>query len=414
MTLRTQQTGCPKQICILLGEPLFGNLLSWTSHSSVGYGKLKPGSAPYNPQQDVFTPLPFIADSQGLVAMTRQPAGSRFNLGPIILTPYVMGEASYWEEGLQQQKIDRLYGSAGLRGSILFERIFPDVYSPFFNLNGLAHKMALEADYSFSDSNEDLTNIAQYNEFDDNAQERFRQRLVINTFGGTLPPQFDPRFYAVRTGAGRGVTDPYYELVEDQQVLRMAWRNRLQTKTGPPDQLRIKDWMTLDLEASYFPEAQRDNFGEDLGLLGGHYQWFLGDRTTLGANAYYDLFDGGQQLWDVSLTSQRTNRMSVNVALQQIKGGGGLDSQILSASLNYVMSQKWRAGISTAYDLGEQINRGQTLSITRTGADFITSLGMTYNQSTGNAGIGLTIMPRFGNLVAGAPDLSSMLSNTAQ
>ena len=140
----------------------------------------------------------------------------------------------------------------------------------------------------------------------------------------------------------------------------------------------------------------------------------LGDRTTLGANAYYDLFDGAQQLWDVSLTSRRTKRMSVNVALQQIKGGGGLDSQILSASLNYVMSQKWSAGISTAYDLGENINRGQTVSITRTGGDFLMSLGMTYDQSTGNAGIGLTIMPRFGNFGGGAPDLSSLLNNTTQ
>lgn len=404
----------PKADLFLLGEPLLGNRLSWTSHSSVGYGKLKPGSAPYNPSQDVFTPLPFIADSQGLVAMTRNQLEAPFNLGPIKLTPYVMGEAAYWEQGLQQQKIDRLYGSAGLRSSILFEKIFPDVYSPFFNLNGLAHKMALEADYSFSDASESLTNVAQYNEFDDNAQERFRQRLVINTFGGTLPPQFDPRFYAVRTGAGRGVTDPYYELVDDQQVLRLAWRHRLQTKTGPPDQLRIKDWMTFDLEASYFPDADRDNFGEDFGLLGGHYQWFLGDRTTMAANAYYDLFNGGQELWDVSLTSKRTNRLSVNVALQQIKGGGGLDSQIVSANLNYIMSQKWSAGISTAYDLGEHVNRGQTLSLTRTGADFLMSLGMTYNQSTGNAGIGLTIMPRFGNFGTGPSNFSSLLDNTAQ
>lgn len=404
----------PKADLFLLGEPLFGNLINWTSHSSVGYGKLKPAAPPYNPQQDVFTPLPFIADVEGLVAMTRNQLEAPFNLGPFKMVPYVMGEAAYWEQGLQAQQVDRLYGSAGLRSSILFERIFPHVHSSFFNLNGLAHKMSLEADYSFSDSSEDLTNIAQYNEFDDNAQERFRERLVINTFGGVLPPQFDPRFYAVRTGAGRGVTDPYYEMVDDQQVLRMAWRHRLQTKAGPPDRQRIKDWMTFDVEASYFPDAQRDNFGEDFGLLGGHYQWFLGDRTTIAANAYYDLFDGGQQLWDVALTSQRTNRLSATVAMQQIKGGGGLDSQILSAGLSYIMSEKWQAGISTAYDLGENVNRGQTISITRTGADFLMNLGMTYNQSTGNAGIGLTIMPRFGNFGGGANDLSSLFSSAAQ
>ena len=57
-------------------------------------------------------------------------------------------------------------------------------------------------------------------------------------------------------GRGRGVTDPYHELVDDLHVLRLGWRHRWQTKVGPPERPRIRDWMTLDLEASFFPERR--------------------------------------------------------------------------------------------------------------------------------------------------------------
>src|SRR5690606_38047281 len=123
-----------------------------------------------------------------------------------------------------------------------------------------------------------------------------------------LPPIYDPRFYAVRSGAGRSITDPYHELVDDQQVVRLAVRQRLQTKVGPPERLRIKDWMTLDLEGSFFPDETRDNFGEDIGLLSSRYRWNVGERTSFLANADYDIFDGGQELWNLGVLSQRSTR----------------------------------------------------------------------------------------------------------
>ncbi|MGE3313491.1 MAG: hypothetical protein AB7O26_00155, partial [Planctomycetaceae bacterium] len=308
-------------------------------------------------------------------------------------------------------QLDRFVATAGVRSSMQFWRVYPSVQSRVFNLNGLAHKMLVEAGYGWTDSTTDLNDIPQYNEFEDDAQERFRQRFLVNTYGGTLPGIFEPRFYAVRTGAGSSVTAPWHELVDDQQVARFALRQRLQTKVGPPERRRIKDWMTLDLEASYFPSEARDNFGEEFGLLGARYAWHVGDRTSLLANATYDLYDDAQQLWNVAVLSQRSERGSVYLGVRQIKGAGGLDSQTLTASYSYIMSPKWISTLGTAYDLGENQNRGQSFTVTRVGLDFLMHIGASFDESKDNAGIAISFEPRIGPFGGGSStQLSSLLS----
>ncbi len=117
------------------------------------------------------------------------------------------------------------------------------------------------------------------------------------------------------------MTDPYFELIDDQHVVRLGWRNRLQTKVGPPDRQRIKDWMIFDLEASVFPNANRDNFGEVLGLINGRYVWNVGERTSLLANGVFDVFDGGQRIWNAGLLTQRSVRGSLYVGFRQVEVG---------------------------------------------------------------------------------------------
>ena len=116
------------------------------------------------------------------------------------------------------------------------------------------------------------------------------------------------------------MTSPYNELIDDQQVVRLAIRQRLQTKFGPPDKQRIRDWMTLDLEASYFPDPGRDNFGVPWGLLTARYAWNMSQRTSMLANAIYDYFPNAPQMWNVGVLSQRSERGSVYLGLQCDQG----------------------------------------------------------------------------------------------
>ena len=397
----------PRGDLYFLGESFLDNIVNYSSHSSVGYAVMNSSAYPTDPAE-VFTPLPYMTNAEGIVAQTRHELELPFNLGPVKLAPYILGEAAYWGDSFSGEPISRLFGRAGMRGSISFQRIFPEIQSDIFNLNGLAHKSLIEGEYALTQTNRNLSEIPQWNEIDDNAQERFRMRFVQDTYGGVLPVQVDPRFYAVRTGAGATVSAPYGELVDNQQVFRLNWHQRLQTKVGPPDLQRVKDWMTLDLGASIFPDANRDNFGQTIGLVNSRYIWNVGDRTSILASSLYDFFPNGQQLWSVGVLSQRSLRGSVYLGVRQVKAGT-LDSQIVTASYSYVMSPKWISTATTGYDLAQARSAGQGFTLTRVGEWLLIHLGANVDVSKNNVGIGIAVEPRLGRDAISSTQLSSLL-----
>ncbi len=397
----------PRGDLYFLGEPVLNNLVNYSSHSSVGYGVMNAASSPTDPIE-VFTPLSYMNSESGIVAQTRHQVEAPFNIGELKVAPFVLGEAAYWGDSLAGEPISRLYGRAGFRSSISFQRVFPLVHSDIFNLNGLAHKSQIDAEYGISGSTRRLSDIAQYNEIDDNAQERFRMRFIRDTFGGVLPAQFDPRFYAVRSGAGSTVTAPYGELVDQQQVLRLNWHQRLQTKVGPPDQQRVKDWMTLDLGASIFPDASRDNFGQTFGLVSSRFTWNVGDRTSVIASSLYDFFPEGQQLWSVGVLNQRSLRGSLYGGLRQVKGGP-LNSLIATTTYSYVMSPKWISSATVAYDVAQSRSAGQGFTITRVGEWLLVHVGCNVDVSKNNFGVGIQLEPRLGRSAISSTQLGSLL-----
>lgn len=56
-------------------------------------------------------------------------------------------------------------------------------------------------EYAWTSVSTGLSEIPQYNEIDENAQERFRARYSQQIFPGVIPEQFNPRNYALRQGA---------------------------------------------------------------------------------------------------------------------------------------------------------------------------------------------------------------------
>mgnify|MGYP002632971304 CR=1 FL=1 len=380
-------------------QPLFNGFAYWSSHSSVGYADLQKGDPPKDITLDPYTPLglPYIQAASGLVAMTRHEIDAPFLMGPVNINPFVMGEAATWDEGLNgQQDVGRFVASGGVQAHLAATRIMPFVRSELWNLNGLAHKSDTYLEYRITDSSEDLDNIAQYNEIDDNATERFRGRYPLQIYGGLIPNEFDPRNYAVRNGAGLWASAPYHELVEDQEVLRFRWRNRLQTKVGPAQSQRIRDWMIWESGLSYFPNASRDNFGEHVGLIYSNYRWNINDRTSVLADGIYDLFQNSQENWSVGVLSQRSSRGSLYAGLRQVKAKNYLDSQTVVASYSYQMSPKWISTASYAYDIAVSESRGSSVTVSRVGLDWVLHIGLGIDTSKDNVGIAFSLEPRFG------------------
>ncbi|WP_145264079.1 LPS-assembly protein LptD [Calycomorphotria hydatis] len=403
----------PKADLYTLSEPLFGGMLTWSQHSSVGYGDLHPGDLP-DPNvypadyANSFTPLPYLADVEGGVFMTRHQLDLHLPMGPLNIVPFVMGEAAYWEQGLDGEEVSRLTVSPGVRSSLQLARIYPKVHSSLFNLHGLAHKIRLEGEYRYTDTTEPIGNIAQYNDLDDDAQEAFRMRIPSVIFGGgPLPPEVDPRFYGVRTGVGSGVTSPVHEILDDQQVVRLALRQRLQTKRGPPGNMRIQDWMTLDLSAAYFPDADRDNFGESVGLAWADYEWFIGDRTSVFASARVDFFDNAPRTYFAGFRTMRSRRGQFTAQFQHIDAGDS-PQNFVNLNYQYQLSPKWLTSLTATFDIADVENRSQAIGITRIGADWLFHLKLHNNEATNDIGASFMIEPRFGPRGASASQLASL------
>ncbi|GIX03600.1 MAG: hypothetical protein KatS3mg113_0606 [Planctomycetaceae bacterium] len=378
-----------------LGEPLLGGLITWSTHNYVSYASLRRSAVPSDPA-DTWSPIPYIVNAEGFVGMTRHALQAPLALGPIMITPYALGEAAAWGEDLTGTSTERLYGRTGIHTALTLTKIDPYITSDIFNLNGLAHKMTLEAHYAWAESTRDLTVLPQYNELFDDAQERFQQRFLWNTYGGVLPNGVDPRFYAVRSAVAVDVTAPYHELVDDQQVLQLMWRHRWQTHAGPIDRPRIRDWMILDLGINYYPRPSRDNYGEPWGLFQTRYAWHVGERTSLLASSTLDFFGEAPRQWNLGLLSQRNLRGSMYLGFRSLEAGD-FHSQILTASYIYKMSDKWMSRFTTAYDVAENQNRGQSLTITRIGEFLLLHVGFHFDASKNNVGAAIAVEPRLGN-----------------
>ena len=387
----------PRADLYSFSKPLFNGLAYWSSHSSAGYADTQQLPSPTDPD-DPYTTLgmTYNSNASGVVAMTRHELAAPFMMGPVNVEPFVMGEAAYWQQGFTSESVDRYLMNTGVRARMTATRVFPFVRNEILNLNGLAHKHDTQLEYAFTQSSRGLNEIVQYNELDDNAQERFRARYPLQIYPGVVPAEFNTRNYALRNGAGLWTSAPYHEVADDFQALRFSFRDRLQTKVGPADAPRIRDWMTWEYGATFFPNAERDNFGEDFGLLYNRYSWNLSDRTTVLANANWDLFNPAQNLWSVGFLSQRSLRGSVYLGFRQVKATDYLDSQTLIASYSYQMSPKWISTASFAYDVAETELRGTSLTVSRVGLDWILHFGFGYDVSKDNVGLGVSFEPRFG------------------
>lgn len=390
----TQTEWLPRFDHFVLGEPLLGDRLTWYEHSQVGYGRQRIFSTPENPSDAAKQqPMPWELTVQGERAVTRQELDLPLEMGPLKIVPYVLGEAAHWGEDLSGDDLQRLYGQAGVRASLPFWAVFPNVESDLFNVHGLANKVTFDADLSYADANRDIAQFPLYDSLDDDSIEHFRRRLTFNTFNGVLPPQADVRNYALRSGLQNWVTSPSVEIADDLLVARLGWRNRWQTKRGPPGRRRIIDWIVFDNEIAFFPDADRDNFGEYLGLYETDFRWHVGDRLTLLSSSGMDFFDEGQRTLSVGAVLTRPPRGNIYVGFRSLEGP--FTSNVLISYFSYQLSPKWFTSSGLSYDFSNSGTIGNTFNVSRVGESFVVSFQFSYDAYKDNVAASFMIEPRF-------------------
>lgn len=382
----TQTQWLPRLDHYILGQEILGDTATWFAHSSAAYANLKVASTPTNPVlAGDFALFPWEVDGDGERLITRQEIDFPIDLDPVKIVPYALGELAQWGSDIDGNSLQRSYVHTGVRASIPFWAVNPAVQDPLFNLNGLAHKVVFDAEVSFTDANRNLNDVPLYDELDDDSIEEIRRRLA--------GPFFDPRFYAVRTGMQGWVTAPSMEVVEDQTAVRFGMRHRLQTKRGGPGRVHTVDWMTFDSNLSLFPNADRDNFGEELGLADYDFRWHVGDRVSIVSDGFADVFADGLKTISAGMRFNRPARGNLYLGYRTIRGPFSAD--LITATINYRLGPKWVTSASTVFDFSEAGNIGQSFAITRVGESLNTTIGVNVDESKDNVGFNFLIEPRF-------------------
>jgi hypothetical protein len=415
----TQTQWLPRLDHYWLGEPLLGDNLTWFEHSSAAYANIGIASTPTNPQlASEFELFPWEEDSvgnpisgNGERLLTRQEIDWPINAAPFKIVPYGLGELGDWGQDINGNRFQRAYGQAGVRASIPFWYADPNIRDALFNLNGLAHKVVFDVQASITASNQDLNRFPLYDEIDDDSIEDFRRRLFFSPFGGpdfgtklagiyyipgapsTINPKFDPRFYALRYGLQDWVTSPSDEIADDLAAVRFGMHHRLQTKQGAPGEEHIVDWVTFDANATYFPDAARDNAGAQAGMLDYDFRWNIGNRTSILSDGYADTFGDGLKTASIGLLINRPARGNFYIGFRA--ADGPFIADVLNTTINYRMSEKWIGSATSSIDFGPAGNIGQSVSFTRIGESLLATLGASVDESKGSVGVHFLIEPRF-------------------
>ena len=159
--------------------------------------------------------------------------------------------------------------------------------------------------------------------------------------------------------------------------------------------------MTLNLKNLLNPKVKGSKMGEfqELRPIEGL------QISAVSADLYGDgrddltlfFFEEGANFWSVGAYLNRPPRGNIYLGYDILSGP--IENQFLTFSYNYTMSPKWISSFVNQVDLKQNNNVGQSIFLTRIGADFLLSFGFRVDSNKDNVGVSLGIQPRI------APDI---------
>ena len=406
----------PKLEYTRLGDSILDDWVNVSMRAGADYANTHTASEVANKNTFAFIPYDPVSNTSGVLQTGRMysalQADVPLNVGPLKLVPYVQGQLVGWDNQLGGVPLGRAWGAFGAKANIMAWRTFdgPDLENELLNIHGLAHKVNFMVDYRSAYSNVHLNRIGVQDDLDDNTSEWTRRYFALTNYvGGLLPPQYDPRLLTLRrlTSPITGSTD----IQDTIQTVHFGLHQRLQTKRGAEGKRRIIDYMTLDLDSTYFPNANRDNFGKPFGQNTYNYEWFLGDRTSFVSYGWFEFWKVqgqtivagnphgtndpfGLNVITSGFSISRPPRGNVFVGYSIINTGP-ISTSALNFSYTHWLSPKWYMYVATSYDFGNAILLGTTFSVTKITKDYLTSVGLTVDPQRLNYTFAFEISPRF-------------------
>jgi hypothetical protein len=372
----------------LLGQDLL-EVFTYNGHANVAYARLRRTSD--DPPENV------IDNSDNPVNTARfdlfQELSLPFSAGPFRIVPYGLLDLTAYTQDENGQAVGRAWGGGGVRASIPFSRIYPDICSDLWNINGINHKIVVSADFTDVHSNQPHFNLPQLDRLNDDASDQALrditpQQPYINPANGQFlitSPEFDPQMYAIRR-----LLFSRIDTLDTVEEVNFDINQRWQTKRGYPGFQHIVDWMVLDVSATYFPNAARDNFGQPFAFIQYNYLWNIGDRTAFETTGWVDPLSGGSRVFTVGGYFNRPDRTNFYLGYRQIDP---LESRAVTGAVTYIFSPKYAITASSTYDFGTGQSLSNSLLFTRIGSDLQVSIGLTYNALQSSFGALFQIVP---------------------
>jgi hypothetical protein len=405
-----------------LGDTFLDNRFTYYTHSGMDYATIHTDVMVNNPNLFAYMPYDPISNTSGTFSAgrfyTNHELDMPMNFGNVVrFVPYIQGQLVGWTDQLgggplgrqPNGTMGRYWGAAGARMEFTAWKQYRDVESDLLNVHGLNNKISIFADARAAYSNQKLNSIAVQDDLDDNTYEYVRRYLALTAFtGGILPSPYDPRHLILRQMLSpiTATTD----IQASMETVQLGVHQRLQTKRGPIGRRRIVDYMTLDAMTTYFPNAARDNFGTPWGQAMYNYQWYIGDRTSIVSAGWFDFFKlvGSQPLNNSFTTGYNPNGLNIittGVSISRppranyylgysIIDSGPIKTSAINASISYWLSPKWYGTFAQSYDFGDAVSLGSSFTFTRIGADYLTSMGFSWDPQRNNFQYALTITPR--------------------
>ncbi len=388
----TETEWLPKGDFYWLGQTFLDDWLVYNLHAGAGMARLRPTSVP----SYAYLPTDVRTDTARLDLW--QDVSVPFQLGALKVVPYATLDGTFYSQDVNGDTLGRAYGGLGSRFNLPLSKIYPDISSDLFNLNGIYHKVALTGNYYNARSTTSMLNLPQLDRLNDDASDQTLRDIrpnqptlnPNNAANLIINPLFNPQYYALRR-----LIDNRTDTLDSIDVFQMGLRQRLQTKRGFPGNEHVVDWMTFDLEASLFPQDNRDNFGSRFGVVEYDWLWNIGDRTALAVNGWLEPVSGGPSVFTIGGYINRPNNTNVYLGYRQIDP---LNSRAVIASVAYPFSSKYSVTASTVWDFGVH-NQAYSFMVTRLGSDVQVSFGITYNSILNNLGVAFEIVP---NLLRGS------------
>ena len=346
-----------------------------------------------------------------------------FSAGPVRFAPYGLLDLTGYTNDLSGDSTGRIWGGGGTRASVPLSRLYEDVSSDLFNVRGLYHKAVFGANYLYARTNVPFTKLPMLDRLNDDATDQAWRNMIpfeptyITGLNGPLLANapspdsvFNPQRYAIRRLV---LNKP--DTLDDINVLQLDLRQRLQTKRGYPGLEHTVDLVTLETSLSYFPDAERDNFGHPFAFAEYDFLWNVGDRTALTATGWFEPYSHGSRYYTFGSYFNRPDRTTFYLGYRQVDP---LNSRAVIASVGYQLSNRYYLSGSASYDFGINQALSNSLMLTRTGTDMTVTVGITYNSLVNNFGFQFLVVPNlltaFSGSRLGAAPTAAMMSNAGR